>query len=217
MRFAIHLAKVIRPVLGEGSLTILDFGGGDGTIAKEMAEGLISPVRPSATVTVVEYQDEVVESSEHVTMRHESSLDAVDKQVESFDIIIASAIIEHLPEAKDETERLFCLLKPGGVLYVRTPFVVPIMRLMNSVGLKLDFTFPGHLHDMGQGFWEGYFSQLSASGPYRIVTSQPSIVETTFSEHPARTLFAYLLKSPWLILRSAYPFVGGWEIFVQKS
>lgn len=217
-RFAGHLAGVIQGALSPGPLNILDFGGGDGTIVLRMAEQLVAAGYPEVVVTVVEYHDAVVESTrEAITMRHEPSLDALASAAGTFDIVIASAIIEHLPDAKTETERLLAFLRPGGILYVRTPFVVPVLRLMKRFGLTLDFTFPGHIHDMGQGFWEGYFSTISPSGPHRIVHSQPSIVETAFSEHFFRSLVAHCIKLPWRLLGRRYSLVGGWDIFIQKN
>ncbi|MFT5497121.1 MAG: hypothetical protein ACI9TH_002527 [Kiritimatiellia bacterium] len=217
-RFAGHLAAVLQPELTPGPLNILDFGGGDGTIVMHMAEKLVAAGHPSVAITVVEYHNEVVTSSHPaITMRHEPNLEAVEAQAACYEVVIASAIIEHLPTAKAETERLLQLLGPGGILYVRTPFVVPVLKLMKRFGLTLDFTFPGHIHDMGQGFWETYFGKLSSSGPHRIVRSQPSIVETSLSEHFVRTVVAHLIKLPWRLLGRRYALVGGWEIFIQKK
>lgn len=217
-RFAGHLLKIIDGELAEGPLSILDFGGGDGTISLQLAEKLVASGHPSISITVIEYHDQIVQSTNpQITLRHFSTMDALADETGSYDIVLASAIIEHLADAKAESERLLSFLRPSGILYVRTPYMVPLLRLMKRFGLTLDFTFPGHIHDMGQVFWEGYFAGLEPKGAYRILRSQPSIVETSFRTHFLRTCASYLLKLPWKLLGRRYTLVGGWEIFVQKA
>ncbi|MCJ7698134.1 MAG: hypothetical protein MUO73_07385, partial [Thermoplasmata archaeon] len=52
---------------------------------------------------------------------------------------------------------------------------------------------------------------------FKILSSKPSITETSFSKHFGRTLIAYLIKSPWYVLRNRWDLVGGWEILIQKK
>lgn len=89
------------------------------------------------------------------------------------------------------------------------------MKLARIFGVKLDFTYPGHIHDLGQAFWEHYFS-ANQKDTFNLLVSQPSIVETTLSLNFIRTVAAHALKSPWYILRKHYPLVGGWEILAQR-
>jgi hypothetical protein len=100
------------------------------------------------------------------------------------------------------------------MFYARTPYMLPIMKLLDFIGAHIDFTYPGHLHDLGQSFWENFFKKNATD--FRVLKSRPSFVETGFRQNFIRTLFAYILKSPWYIFRRNYSLVGGWEIFAYK-
>ena len=43
----------------------------------------------------------------------------------TFDLVIASAIIEHLPNAREVLLALFDAVGPSGCFYARTPSIVP--------------------------------------------------------------------------------------------
>jgi hypothetical protein len=146
-----------------------------------------------------------------IALRGAVTLDDVDGR---FDVLLASAILEHIPEVGDTFVRLVGLGAPGAVLYARTPWWVPLMRVIPNV----DMTFPAHVHDMGPAFWnrvnETYGVGLIP------VASRPSLVETTLTESPLRTVMAYALKAPSLVevavrptgwTRAWWKFVGGWE------
>jgi hypothetical protein len=92
----------------------------------------------------------------------------------------------------------------------------PIIKLLRLVGVKVDFTYPGHIHDLGQAFWEGYFKK-EQSNDFQILDSRPSMVETTLRKHFLRTIAAHAFKAPWYLLGKSYKYVGGWEVFVRKS
>ena len=102
------------------------------------------------------------------------------------------------------------------MFYARTPCVAPLMGWAGRLGVRWDFTFPAHLHDLGQAFWEGWFARGGAAERFRIVRSRPSIVETTLSKHLVRTVVARVIKSPWYVLGRSYGLVGGWEIFATR-
>jgi hypothetical protein len=102
-----------------------------------------------------------------------------------------------------------------GIFYARTPYMLPMMKAFRLIGVNLDFTYPGHIHDLGQAFWENYFT-TEQSDEFQVLASSPSIVATTFGKHFLRTVAAYSLKAPWYLLGKSYKFVGGWEIFAQK-
>jgi hypothetical protein len=91
-----------------------------------------------------------------------------------------------------------------------------IVKLAARFGVHIDFTYPGHVHDMGQAFWENVLASLRAGSNFRLVRSRPAIVETEFRMHPSRTAVAYALKSPWWLLRGAYSMVGGWEAVIGR-
>lgn len=112
--------------------------------------------------------------------------------------------------------RLLGLLRKDGRFYARTPYVAPLMNLCRTFGIGWDFTYPAHVHDLGQAFWEAYFKSSACSANMTILASRPSIVETSMSEHLARTVAAYALKAPWYLLRHRYKLVGGWEVVARK-
>jgi len=200
---------------GRESLRVLDFGGGDGTLAHATAEVLIRAGVRQVDIEVVEHQTELLSpEDERITIVGFDTLEEVSGQ---FDIVIASAIVEHLATPRTDLDRLLDLLAPGGMFYARTPYIVPLMRCGALFGIRWDFTFPAHLHDLGQSFWEGWFAQPRTRHDFQVVGSHPSIVETTFSRHFTRTLASRLLKAPWYILGRYYGLVGGWEIFVKRQ
>jgi hypothetical protein len=87
----------------------------------------------------------------------------------------------------------------------------------------LDFTFPGHVHDLGPRFWDRVLETFSLDGT--ILRSEPSPVETTLSKHFFRTIAAATLKFPARLERcmqsTRFPrrrwwqLVGGWEILFR--
>lgn len=89
------------------------------------------------------------------------------------------------------------------------------MKLLARFGVRLDFTYPAHLYDFGEGFWKKFFAKSGIN--FKLIISRPSMVETTFTQNFPRTLIAYILKAPWYILRKNYGLVGGWEVFVVNT
>jgi SAM-dependent methyltransferase len=172
---------------------VLDFGGGDGTISRALAARFVPAGAPHVEVVVVDHGG---------------------------DVVLASAVLEHLPQPMETLESLAARLAPGGLLYVRTPAVSSLIALAARLRITIDFTYPGHVHDLGQSFWEGVdrWWEPVRSGVLRQVASRPSPVETSFRRHAARTAVAHIVKAPWWVVRRGYPFVGGWEaVFVKRG
>jgi SAM-dependent methyltransferase len=201
--------------------SLLDFGGGSGKIAYEMALELLKHRVESVEILIVDFEKATISSNtERIKITKKSKLDPPNMD---FDLVLASGIVEHLPNPTPTLNILLSSLKPGGVFYARTPALFPFMKLIGRIGLKLDFTFPGHLHDLGQDFWETYFTKIRPN-QFEILRSSPGIVETTLSGHPVQTLVSYLCKFPWYALHwlhldkfIKYGIVGGWEIVVRKK
>ena len=214
-RFGAHLADHFGQSLNNKHLDILDFGGGDGSIAYWMATMLLERGTEQINIIVIDYNNQLIESQNaRITISRQAEMDDVS---ERFDIVIASAIIEHLPEPAVPLTSLLQSMKEGGLFYARTPYVAPLMKLLKKLGIGWDFTFPAHIHDLGQDFWENYFTKQDLHGRFELLSSNPSIVETTFNEHWMRTLAAHTLKAPWYLFGRSYALVGGWEIFVKKT
>lgn len=179
-----------------------------------MASQLIEQGAAKVSVTVVEYSKNIVVPQDpRIVIKRVDSLDQIQG---NFAYVIASAVIEHYANPLKLLRDLLERVEDGGLFYARTPHMVPIMRLLRTFGVKVDFTYPGHLHDLGQVFWEGYFSREQQKD-FRILESRPSIVETTLSKNFLRTIVAYVLKSPWHLFGRAYGYVGGWEVVTQRK
>lgn len=214
LRLARNLAGMYLRHQDETHGSILDVGGGDGTISHLVAMQLIERGATQVNVTVVDYNKKIVRP-------HDSRI-AIDRADSLADVgglygfVIASAVIEHSPHPRTLLLDLLQRMEQGGIFYARTPYMLPIMKLLQLIGVKVNFTYPGHLHDLGQAFWEGYFTMKQADD-FQILDSRPAIVETTFRKHLARTVVAYCFKIPWYLFGKSYKYVGGWEVFVRKG
>ena len=215
-RFGRHLSKRFLKNNTSFFIRILDFGGGDGSIALETARTIVNRSAASVEITVVDINSRLaIADDERISLLYRRTLDNL--QPNSYQFIIASAIIEHLAEPQRAIDDLLNLLSFEGLFYARTPYVVPLRRLMHLIGVKFDFTFPAHIHDLGQDFWESCFAMGIRPGQISVIESQPSIVETSFARHTIRTVAAYLLKAPWYVFGSGWKLVGGWEVFIRKE
>jgi 2-polyprenyl-3-methyl-5-hydroxy-6-metoxy-1,4-benzoquinol methylase len=217
-RMANHIIKYARPSISDltgRDVCLLDYGGGDGSISIKVSHKLLGLGARSVNITLVDYDRSTMEAlDQRIQIYRPYDLTQIVNQ--SMDIVIASAIIEHIPEPREVLIKLFSTLKPKGVFYARTPYVTPLSRLAGMFNSKFDFTFPAHVHDLGAKFWNNVINILPLDGEYQLLRSTPSIVETTFKQHFLRTLAAYLLKIPGYIFKETYGFVGGWEVFFHR-
>lgn len=200
----------------EKDVQILDFGGGDSTISALMAEKIIAhDNKKNINITVVDYNADIKElDNKRIKINHTNDLFEVPDN--AYTIVIASAVLEHIPKPREILIKLLNVMERGGIFYARTPYILPLLKLSNMIGLHLDFGYPCHLHDLGARFWDGLTQKLQRKGEFQVVRSSPSLTETSFKEHFFRTLLAYTLKAPGYILKETYGFVGGWEIFIKK-
>jgi len=210
-RFARHLSTVLKPP-AIGSLRMLDFGGGDGSLAIALAQkfqvsaGFQIPI----AIDVVDYEKPREASTPNVVVNGHRNLNEVGGQ---YDVLLASAIVEHIPDAHSTIRKLVGMARPGAFMYARTPYVVPLARLIPT----LDITYPAHVHDMGSGFWNRFADTFNLRA--QLLLSRPSLVETTLYSSPIRTMLAQALKFPalaelWLSKQMRVPrwkLVGGWE------
>jgi SAM-dependent methyltransferase len=214
-RLARHIFKKGFAVVPRRTVSVLDFGGGDAAIARAIAGLLLDRGADRVRIQLVDFNAEVKPlESTRISLDRSESLNGVDE--DAFDLVIASAILEHIPRPIRDLTRLLEALRPGGVLYARTPSVVPLLRLLGHFGLRPDFTFPAHLHDLGEKFWDGILDQLPLKNSIEVLDSRPALVETTFASHPLRTAAAHLLKWPWRLFGSCWGWTGGWEVFFRK-
>ena len=127
-RFARHLSAVLKPQAAS-SLRILDFGGGDGSLAIALAQkfqvsaGFQIPI----AIDVVDYEKHREASTPNVVVNGHRDLNEVGGQ---YDVLLASAILEHIPDAHSTIRKLVGMARPGAFMYARTPYVVPLARLV---------------------------------------------------------------------------------------
>jgi SAM-dependent methyltransferase len=213
-RFSRHLFSTLG-VTPKANIRILDFGGGvNAELSRSLALQFIQRGTCSVEIALVDYNASCRRDwNQGITVDCYQTLPV---SAEKFDIVVASAIVEHIPHPRQVILDLLDLLAPGGRAYFRTPAMASLVSLAARFGVDIDFTYPAHVHDMGQKFWENLLTSLNLGG-FDLIHSRPSIVETNFSVHPTRTLLAYLLKLPWFALRKHYSFVGGWEaVFARR-
>lgn len=218
-RFARHLIKAMPVAAGTSPVRILDYGGGDGSLALEIAKCL---GERAVSITLVDYQKpRAMLVPQHVSVVHFTHLTEVEEKIpgQKFDIVLASAVLEHIPEPNGVIKALFGMIKPGGYFYARTPYMSNLIAFMPFI----DFVYPAHVHDMGASFW----SQITKTFNLRadIIVSRPSIVETEWSKNFVRTLIANILKLPARIEGKIAPhridrwwnLVGGWEVVLRAG
>ncbi|MCF6287342.1 MAG: class I SAM-dependent methyltransferase [Candidatus Hydrogenedentes bacterium] len=215
-RFGNHLIRHFAPLANRETLRILDFGGGDGTVALNVAEKFSGLGVENIAVCIVDYHEEPAKSSDsRIEVTRADTL--IEVEAFFFDIVIASGVIEHVPNPLETLSALLARLKKSGYFYARTPHVLPYMRLSGKNAVPWFFPFPAHLHDLGQYFWEYCFAHLLPESGCHIVRSRPAIVQSSFGENWKVALASHLAKAPWHVLGKYYPYVGGWEVLARKG
>lgn len=213
-RLADHLMALLRPPPAE-LLRIVDFGGGDGTVSVLLAGRLLRAGTGRVEISLIDYGTAIrAPESERIRIARMGSVDALGPQ---YDIVIASASLEHVPAFRQTLTALLAAMKPGARFYARTPYMTPLILLAERLGLSIGFGWPAHLYDMGESFWSRLPESIGLAERYRVTASRPAIVESTFVSSPLRTLAAYLLKAPWWLLGDCYGLVGGWEVTIERK
>lgn len=193
-----------------GGYSILDFGGGDGALSYSLAKSLHTDGR-SVNITVVDYNKTLVSSdTASINLQHTDRLSDI-KDGQKFNLIVASAILEHLPNLNSDWNTLTNLLNDGGLLYVRTPYAYPLWRVLHKFGVELDMLFPEHIWDLGEDFFKNLQTEK-----LRLVVSRPSIPASSFHSDFWSALTANLMKAPWWLCHS-WKYVGGWECVYRNE
>jgi 2-polyprenyl-3-methyl-5-hydroxy-6-metoxy-1,4-benzoquinol methylase len=218
-RMARHIMRYAIPALGDlknRCISILDYGGGDGSISAKIASNLIKLGVQKVSIDLIDYNKSTVEIFE-AGIKFNRVDDLLGIKNNTIDIVIASAVLEHIQEPVEILVKLLLTLKSGGIFYARTPYVAPLYKIAKFLNFRFDFTYPAHLHDLGARFWNNITRNLLIEGEFYLLRSTPSIVETTFKEHFLRTTIAYILKMPGYLFKESYGLVGGWEVFLQRK
>jgi len=212
-RFGVHLYGMLQSSQ-RSAMRILDFGGGvDATLSRAVAREFVRKGTERVEIALIDRSASCPHDWGAITVDCYRELPPA---AQDFDIVIASAVIEHIPSPRSVLIVLLNALRAGGGIYFRTPVVSSLIRLTSRFGLPMDFQYPEHLHDMGQAFWEQLIDCLRLTDSFSIVKSQPSIVQEDFRTHPLRAALAHAMKSPWYLFRSRYTMVGGWEAVIIR-
>jgi 2-polyprenyl-3-methyl-5-hydroxy-6-metoxy-1,4-benzoquinol methylase len=218
-RFANHLLEFISPDFSTDKVSILDFGGGDGSLSLTLAEKMLQ-IKSTIFIEIllIEYgRDQPSRpKSSSITLRVQDSLDKVS-QPEKFDIIIASAVLEHIPDLNGTVKMLMAHAAHKAFFYARTPFISPLKRILRGI----DACYPSHVHDLGASFWNRFVETFQAKAV--VIRSQPSIVETELGKAFILTLISCVSKAvaylELFLFRGKkdmiWNFYGGWEIFLR--
>jgi hypothetical protein len=213
-RFGAHLYGMLQSSQ-RSAMRILDFGGGvDAMLSRSVAREFIGRGAERIEIALVDRSASCPRDWGAITVDCYQELQA---EVQEFDIVVASAVIEHIPSPRSVLMTLLNSLRAGGGIYFRTPAVSSLIRLISRFGMHMDFQYPEHVHDMGQAFWEGLIASLGMTDSFSMVKSQPSIVQEDFRTHPLRAALAHAMKSPWYFFRSRYTMVGGWEAVIVRN
>jgi SAM-dependent methyltransferase len=215
-RFAQHICKYIKIDPKQTHFKIMDFGGGDGSIALHLAKKILDQNINIVKIHVllVDFNLEKDFDSPSIDFRCVKKIDEVDS---SFDIIIASAILEHIPDLDNNLRKIINLISKGGYFYVRVPYLIPFKKIFKNLPLQ----YPAHVHDLGPSFWNRIINRYNLDAS--IIISHPPLAETEFKERFLYTLFGYLFKFPAFLERKLrsnpkdyiWNYVAGWEIIIM--
>lgn len=224
-RFASHLARLMMSagVKFEDNITMLDLGGGDGSLSIALSRNLIKNSRDklSVDITVVDYiREDIIYKNNHVDDRIKFKIsDNLNNIDGEYNVFIASGVFEHIPELNSGIKKTFSLIKKNGVFYARTPFMIPFKKIIKNI----DLTYPAHVHQLGSCFWNRFAKQFGLD--IKMIASQPAITETVFKKDFIRTLASHMLKAPaYMELmfmgnkqkdNLLYNFYGSWEVLFQ--
>lgn len=216
-RLVKHIYKRIGLHESLDTYNVLDFGGGDGSVSYGIGKLLLES-GSAKQVNVYVVDPNFAFTHPGISGLNILGMPAIDEipAGKSFNLAIASAIIEHVKDPRKILHQLLDRMCEKGLFYARTPYIFPFMKLFGKFGYRLDMKYPGHIFDFGSRFWNNVIDTLEISPTHQIIRSQTSLVASVFSEKPIKTLLSYLFKVPGKILKSKFHLVGGWEVFIQK-
>lgn len=216
-RLASHILSLCKPVSRGQAFSILDFGGGDASVSIGIARQLTEQgIASQVTITLIDFFPSASSSDARILIQSLPSI-AMIPQKSQFDLIIASAVLEHVKDPEEVLFSLLNLLGSEGRFYARTPHMYPIYKALWRAGINIGYPYPAHLFDMGAWFWQNVMKTRNKNNEFRVIRNTPSIVESRFSEHFLRTLLAYLLKAPSILFPLIWPFEGGREVLISRT
>ncbi len=212
-----HVARRAAPPTRGGLVRVLDFGGNVGALGLEVARQFLRRgVADRVALHVVDFVAPLASNDPRIVVTSSPKLDPAA----TFDLVVASAVLEHIPDLSTTLRSLAAAVAPGGRFYVRAPWIRPLRRLLP----RYETCFPAHVHDFPAAFWARLPTALDL--PLRVLDAGPSPVDTTLRAAPVVTLAAMALKAPARLERRLrrspdatpwWPLVGGWEVIYGST
>ncbi len=216
-RLASHLTKYLGNLSPRETFRILDFGGGDGAVSQCLGQYLLSSgIAMKIEISVVDYKTLTDRRENSISQYSYETLDLIPLSDE-FDIVIASAILEHVKNPRQIISSLLQKMKKQGIFYARTPYSFPFYKGFKKLGKTFGMPYPAHLFDMGSFFWCDVLKTLNLSADFRMKESHTSLVHAEFRKNPLLTILSYLVKLPSYLVGKWYPFSGGWEVVIERK
>jgi 2-polyprenyl-3-methyl-5-hydroxy-6-metoxy-1,4-benzoquinol methylase len=216
-RFASHLTKYLGNLSPKETFRILDFGGGDGAVSQCIGQYLLSSgIAMKINISVVDYNTVTDRSENSISQFSFETLDLIPLSDE-FDLVIASAILEHLKNPRQIISSLLQKMNKQGIFYARTPYSFPFYKAFKKFGKTFGMPYPAHLFDMGSYFWSDLLKTLNLSDDFQMKKSHTSLVHAQFRKNPLLTILSYLVKLPSYLVGKWYPFSGGWEVVIERK
>jgi 2-polyprenyl-3-methyl-5-hydroxy-6-metoxy-1,4-benzoquinol methylase len=216
-RLASHLMKYLRNSSPRETYRILDFGGGDGAVAQCLGQFLLSAgVAKKINISVVDYNTVTDRTEDQISQHSFETLDQIPLS-EEFDIVIASAILEHLKNPRQIVSSLLQRMTKHGIFYARTPYTFPFYIVFKKLGRTFGMPYPAHLFDMGSYFWSDLLKTLNLSTDFRMKKSHTSLVHAEFRKRPLVSILSHLIKLPSYLMGKWYPYSGGWEVVIERK
>jgi len=209
--FGTHVASFVDAP-SDADLSFVDYGGNDGGLSKAIGDALRARGHTGRLRFVVVDLEKRPDQDglEFATVEEFMTSDA------RHDVVLASAVLEHLVDLPTVAPALLRACGSGGLLYARAPWERSLHRWVPGYRIR----WPRHLHDLGPRFWQRFLTTFGYRGS--LLRSAPSPVESSFAAKPVRTLAAHVLKAPANVERAIrggavgrhapwWRFVGGWE------
>lgn len=218
IRFARHIARISLKKLSGSYPTkfkVLDYGGGDGSIGVEVAKILITKRSINVDVDVFENQSSLYGVDKRTDCNYFFEIGELSSE---YNLIIASGVLEHVRNPLEVLITMVDRLADGGMIYIRTPYILPTYRLLKFFGFKQDFGYPAHFYDFSPRSWQNISEILMKKYPtISIYRTGASPSEVGMSKKPFLGLVTVLLKLPTNLGLKNWPFCGGYEVVLRKG
>lgn len=100
---------------------------------------------------------------------HDGLIEEVPLQPESFDLITSMSVIEHIPDDKGAIQKMWDLLKPGGVLLISVPCAAKASEEYTNLN---DYELID-TDESGFVFWQRYYDQALIQQRIYSITGMP--------------------------------------------